>query len=77
MDSFVSLRGPLGGDEAVTRALTFTDHVLDLDLATSAPDGIRVVLQGDCGQPLPDFALDDCPEVIGDEMERTVRCGNR
>ena len=29
-------------------------------------------MQDPKGQPIPGFTLDECPEIIGDQIERTV-----
>jgi hypothetical protein len=56
----------------VTQPLVFRGRRLSLNFSTSAAGGIRVEIQDAGGQPLPGFALDDCPEVFGDTLERTV-----
>ena len=50
------------------------DHLLvdrlvgaSLSLVTPLPGG-----QDPEGQPIPGFTLDECPEIIGDQIERTV-----
>jgi len=37
---------------------------------------IRVEIQDHNGIPIPGFTLDDCPEIIGDEIERIVSWKN-
>jgi len=34
---------------------------------------VRVELQDERGEPLAGFGLDDCHEIYGDDIERTVR----
>jgi hypothetical protein len=72
LDGFASVHAPYEGGEMVTRPLTFTGSQLLLNFATSAAGGIRVEVQDEAGRPLPGFALDDCQELIGNEIERTV-----
>ena len=72
IDGFVSVRAPYSGGEVITKVLTFTGSKLTLNFASSAAGGIRVELQRSDGQPIPGFTLDDCCEVFGDELERTV-----
>lgn len=55
-----------------TRPFTFTGAELVLNMSTSAGGSIRVEVQDAAGQALPGFGLDDCPELIGDEIARTV-----
>lgn len=72
MDGFVSVEAPLSGGELVTRPLVFEGSRLTLNLSTSAAGSIRVELQEADGRPIEGFSLDECTEVIGDEIERTV-----
>jgi hypothetical protein len=72
IDGFVSVRAPYSGGELVTKLLTFTGDKLTLNFASSAAGGLRVELQRPDGQPIRGFTLDDCCEVFGDELERTV-----
>ena len=63
---------PRAGGEFLTKPLVFKGKTLVLNYSTSAPGSIRVELQDAAGKPLPGFALDDCIEIWGDEIERTV-----
>ena len=38
----------------------------------SAVEGIRIELQHPNGRPVQGFSLDRCPDIFGDEIERTV-----
>ena len=72
LDGFVSVRAPLGGGELLTRPLCFTGRELHLNLATSAAGSVRVEVQAADGTSLPGYALDQCYDIVGDEIERTV-----
>jgi len=72
IDGFVSVHAGLAGGELVTKPLSFQGSRLALNFSTSAAGGIRVEVQDPEGKPLPGFALADCHEVFGDELERTV-----
>ena len=72
-DGFASVRAPYGGGEFLTRPLRFSGNELVLNYATSAAGGIRVEVQDRKGEPIPGRSLNDCPEIIGDEIERVVR----
>ena len=72
LDGFASVHAPYEGGEMLTRPLTFTGSRLLLNFATSAPGGIRVEMQDEGGNPLPGFALHDCQELIGNDIERAV-----
>ncbi len=57
----------------VTKPLKFEGAQLGLNFSTSAAGGIRVEIHDEAGRPLLGYALDDCQEVIGDDIERVVR----
>ena len=71
-DGFVSVSGPYSGGEMVTKPLRFSGKRLILNYSSSAAGGLRVELQTAEGKPFDGFALDDCPEIIGDRIEQTV-----
>lgn len=72
-DGFASVHA--GPDDARlrTKLLRFTGSALDLNYRTSAAGRVRVGLEYADGQPVPGFSLDDCPEIVGDEISRLVR----
>ena len=72
LDGFVSVNAGWKGGELITRPLRFQGKRLDLNFATSAAGSIRVEIQDADGKPLPGFELAECPEVFGDEIDRTV-----
>ena len=72
LDGFASLNAPYQGGEMVTKPLRFKGSRLEINYATSAAGGIRIEMQDSKGQPIPGFTLDECPEIIGDQIERTV-----
>ena len=71
-DGFVSVNAPYGGGEMVTKPFTFSGKALELNFSTSAAGSIRVEIQNPDGKPHAGFALADCPEIIGDKIERIV-----
>jgi hypothetical protein len=73
LDGFASVRADYGGGELITKPLRFTGERLDLNFSTSAVGSIRVEIQNAGGQPIPGFTAADCLEVIGNEIDRTVR----
>ncbi len=73
VDGFVSVRASRRGGEAITRPLTFEGKELVLNFSASAAGSIRAELQDMQGVAIPGFALADCVEVIGDDLERRVR----
>ena len=72
LDGFVSVRAPYSGGEVVTKPLTFTGRHLTINYATSAAGHLRVEIQTPEGKPVKGHALGDCPQIIGDEIDRTV-----
>ena len=72
-DGFVSLRAPYRGGMIRTRLLKFSGSRLILNYSTSAAGSIRVEIQDAAGAPIPGYALEDCPEIYGDEIEREVK----
>lgn len=72
LDGFASVHADYDGGEMVTKPLTFEGRSLLLNFATSAPGGIRVEVQDEQGKPIDGFALADCRELIGNDIERPV-----
>jgi hypothetical protein len=72
LDGFASVSADYDGGEFLTKPLKFSGSKLFLNFATSAAGGIRVEIQGADGKAIPGFALDDCQELIGNEIERAV-----
>jgi hypothetical protein len=71
-DGFASLSAPWAGGELVTKPLTFTGQELELNYRTGAAGSVRIEIQDEAGTPLAGFTAADCPEIIGDEIERVV-----
>lgn len=72
IDGFVSLHAPLVGGELITKPLSFAGKRLLVNVSTSAAGAVRVEIQNLEGQPLSGFALADCDEVYGDDLQRAV-----
>lgn len=72
VDGFASVQAPYSGGELLTRPFRFKGKQLLLNYSTSAVGGIRVEIQDAAGKPLSGFALNDCAEIYGDELERPV-----
>ena len=67
----------MSGGELITRPVTFTGGTLSLNFATSAAGSLRVELQDVQGKALPGYALNDCDELFGDTVDRTVTWHNK
>ena len=73
-DGFVSAGAPLRGGELVTNPLIFAGRELALNFSASAAGSIRVEVLGDQEDtPIPGFRLEECVEVLGDDLQRRVR----
>jgi len=77
IDGFVSLHAKLQGGEAITKPLVFQGDRLVVNLSTSAAGSLAVELCDRDGRPIEGFSAADCPEIYGDEIERTVRWNGR
>jgi hypothetical protein len=76
IDGFVSVQAPLAGGELLTKPIVFSGHQLRLNFSTSAAGSIRVEIQDRAGRPIDGFALQDCPEMFADAIDRTVTWRN-
>ncbi|MDA0836023.1 MAG: hypothetical protein O2955_16990 [Planctomycetota bacterium] len=72
MDGFVSASAPMSGGELLTKPIVFEGKTLSLNFATSAAGAVRMELQNAEGKPIEGYTLDDCEELFGDTLERTV-----
>lgn len=72
VDGFASARAPLAGGAFVTRPILFDGSQLHLNYSTSAAGSVYVEIQDVHGKPVKGYALADCFEIFGDEIERTV-----
>ena len=71
-DGFVSVQAPFEGGGLVTTPLKFAGSQLSINFATSAAGGLHVEVQTVTGEPIKGFTMDDCPEIIGDRLEKIV-----
>jgi hypothetical protein len=71
-DGFASVAAPWTGGELLTRPFVFTGNELVINFRTGAPGFMRVEIQDEAGKPIPGHSLDECPEIIGDEIERII-----
>lgn len=73
LDGFVSANAPLRGGELITRPFTFAGTELSLNYATSAAGSLRVEIQEESGQAVEGFAMAECEEIYGDDVDHVVR----
>ncbi len=72
-DGFASVRAGAGEGELLTKPLRFDGAELVLNFSTSAAGRLQVEIQDAAGAPVKDFALADCPEIVGDTIEQVVQ----
>ena len=72
IDGFVSVQAKLAGGQFVTRPIVFEGGELVINFSSSAGSTIRVEVQDGLGYALPGFALEDCHDIFGDDLERVV-----
>ena len=62
--------------EMLTKLLLFSGPSVEINYSTSAAGVVRVEIQDIDGSPVPGFELDECLDIIGDGIERTVSWKN-
>ncbi|WP_372896481.1 hypothetical protein [Stieleria sp.] len=72
-DGFASVHAGAQPGSFLTRPIRFSGDSLHLNLSTSAGGQVRVEIQTVDGSPVPNFRLDDCLPIYGDEIDRHVR----
>jgi len=73
IDGFASAHAPFAGGTLLSKPIRFEGNELELNFWTSAAGAIQVELQDKNGTPIEGYALEDCQEIIGNEISRTVR----
>ena len=71
-DGFVSMHAGFAGGELITKPLRFRGKILEINVSTSAAGSVRCELQDADGKPRPGYTLSDAPEIVGDQVARTV-----
>ena len=72
IDGFASLSAKMNGGEVVTKPFTFTGKELEINYATSAAGSLKIEIQDENGKPIPGYSLENCEEIIGNEIKRIV-----
>ncbi len=73
IDGFVSVNAPWRGGEVLTKPLRFSGKELEINYSTSAGGAIHVEIQDADGNPIPNFTLDDCLQIVGDQISHIVK----
>ena len=76
VDGFVSVRAPYTGGELLTRPIVFSGNELEINFASSPAGGVRVEMTDLAGVPIPGYSLGECPEMIGDRIQKVVTWEN-
>ena len=63
--------------DRAAKALVFQGKELVINFSTSAAGSVRVEIQDADGKPIKGLTLEDCPEIFGDSLERTVKWESR
>lgn len=72
-DGFASVHAGSQPGNLLTRPIRFRGDSLHLNLSTSAAGKLRVEIQTEDGQPIPNWTLEDCLPIYGDAIERRVK----
>jgi len=74
VDGFASVQAPLSGGELITKPLIFAGTCVQINFSASAAGSVQVeILRDQMDEPIAGFSLDDCVELLGDDIERVVR----
>ncbi|HLB73603.1 MAG TPA: hypothetical protein VJJ98_06265 [Sedimentisphaerales bacterium] len=73
IDGFVSLHGSFQGGEMITKPLVFKGNCLMVNFSTSAAGSLGVEIRDSSGEPVEGYALSECSEIYGDEIEQAVQ----
>ena len=73
LDGFVSVTAPLSGGEFTTKPIRFAGKELTINYATSVAGSIQIEIQDAAGEAIPGFALANCPDMLGDSVDRVIR----
>jgi hypothetical protein len=76
IDGFVSVSAGYSGGEMLTKGLKFEGNDLLLNFSTSAAGFIKMELLDQNNNPIPGYTIDDSPEIIGNELAKTVTWNN-
>ncbi len=72
LDGFASVEADYEAGFLVTRPFIFEGKELEINYSTSAAGGVQVEIQDVDGKPIPGYTLENCPEIIGNEISRIV-----
>ena len=76
IDGFISVQASYSWGEIVTKPFTFTGSDLFINYSTSAAGSLLIELLDENNNSISSFSKSDCPEIIGDEIDRKVTWKN-
>ena len=77
IDGFASLAAGYDGGEILTKPFIFEGGELEINYSTSAAGAIRMEIQDEDRNPIPGYTIEDCQEIIGNEISRIVSWGGK
>ena len=72
LDGFASVNAPLSGGEMITKLLIFSGTQLEINYRTGTAGSVRAEILDKAGYPIPGYSIEECHEIIGDEISRVV-----
>jgi hypothetical protein len=72
LDGFASLSAGYKGGEMLTKPFLFDGQKLEINFSTSAAGAVFIELLDEKGGKIPGFSKEECQEIIGNELARTV-----
>ena len=77
LDGFASATAPLSGGELITKPIVFAGDALRINFETSVAGSMQIEIQDVQGEPVPGFALAECPVLFGNSTDYTVEWKNK
>ena len=71
-DGFMSIHAGVEEGELITKPLRFEGRRLEVNVSTSAGGSVRVEVLDQAGRQIDGFALDDCDQFFGDDIDHVV-----
>lgn len=73
LDGFISVHAAYEEGEFLTKPFMHSGRELEINYSTSGAGRMQVEVLTAAGQPIPGFSLDECREIYGDHIARTVK----
>ena len=76
MDGFVSVHAGFQAGEMITKPLRFRGSHLEINFSTSAAGSVWIELQDQQGRAIPGYSMEQCKELIGDDINTVASWKN-